>query len=690
MKTANFLVEIQTEELPPKSLLKLAESFREEVATGLEKADLNFKARTCFMTPRRLAVYVEGLQLAQDDKEIERRGPAVKAAFDKDGKPTKACEGFAKSCGVTVSKLKTIKTDQGEWVGLKQKVKGKKTAELLPGIVEHALKQLPIAKRMRWGDRKEEFVRPVHGVVMLLDGKTVKATILGHKTGNKTLGHRFMADKDITIKDAKSYADTLKKKGHVIVDFAERREEVEKLAKKALPKDIQSSAIAFMADDLLDEVTALVEWPVALCGEFDKEFLKVPKEALVSAMQDHQRYFPVGKKNGALLPYFVTISNIKSKKPKSVIHGNERVLRARLADAAFFYEEDQKESLADRVERLKGIVYQAKLGTLHDKAERISKLAGYIAEKLDGNKDQAKRAGLLAKADLTTSMVGEFPELQGTMGRYYAEIEGEPEPVATAIERHYWPRHSGDLLPKDTVSQALALADRIDTLVGIFGIRQMPTGDKDPFGLRRAAIGVLRILIEMQLSLDLKELCDKSVALFGAKIKEADTADMVVAYLLERFRSYYLDRGVTPDVIIAVTALPLTNPLDVSRRIDAVKAFKKLPEAEMLSAANKRVSNILAKYDGKLELKTVNKDAFEHDAERILAEALAAKMKKVDKLSDYQEILKELASLRQPVDTFFDEVMVMAEDKAQRENRLLLLSQLRAMFLRVADIALLQ
>ncbi|TAK73720.1 MAG: glycine--tRNA ligase subunit beta [Gammaproteobacteria bacterium] len=672
MKQDDFLVEIHTEELPPKALRKLGEAFSQQLQERLQKSDLSFAALHYFATPRRLAVLVKDLVAAQPDQVIERKGPALTAAFDAEGKPTPACVGFARSCGVTPVELITLKNAQGEWVGLQQKVAGKPMHELMPTLVEQALAALPIPKRMRWSEGETQFVRPVHSVIMLYGDQIIDATILGCRTNRVTRGHRFLAPGWMTIPTAAAYASLLETEGKVIVDFAKRREEILHQAKKKLT----NQAEMVYDDELLDEVTGLVEWPTALYGSFDEKFLQLPQEVLISAMRDHQRYFPV--KNATLTPHFITISNIDSVDPARVIHGNERVLRARLSDAAFFYETDQKESLEQRTERLKGMVYQAKLGTLYDKVERLSKLMGN------------DRAGLLAKSDLTTNMVGEFPELQGIMGGYYALHDGEPAEIAQAIAEQYLPRFAGDKLPASSLGQRLAMMDRIDTLVGAFSINQIPTGDKDPYGLRRAALGVLRILIEKEIDLDLNELLHKALALYHSENKE--TVEQVLNFMQERLRSWYQEQGITADVFAAVAAVGITNPLDAHKRIQAVQAFKQLSAAEALSTANKRVSNILSKYEGKLDSQAINPQLFEEAAEKELAKQLEAKSEVVTRLSQagqYDEVLLTLAELREPIDNFFDHVMVMSDDKAQRENRILLLHQLRSLFLQVADIALL-
>ena len=686
-KSDDFLVEIHTEELPPKALRRLGESFLAEIKTRLDKMGLHYREAHYFATPRRLAVVVKKLTAKQADSTIEKKGPAWEAAFDKEGKPTPACMGFAKSCGVTPEQLITLKTAQGTWVGYQQAVSGKTVQEILPDIVRQAVTALPIPKRMRWGSGSVEFVRPVHSVILLYGNDVIDAEVLGCRTNRLTQGHRFHSKGWVSITKPAQYAKTLEKK-YVLADFMQRKEKIRAAALAVIKEQV------LIQEDLLDEVTGLVEWPVAICGSFDPAFLVVPSEALIAAMQDHQRYFPVLDPQKKLLPFFVTISNIESRDINSVIAGNERVLRARLSDAAFFFMEDKKRKLMDRVEDLKHSIFQAKLGTLYEKSQRVSALAAHIAKKIHADEEQAARAGLMAKADLTTQMVGEFPELQGVMGYYYAKHDGENDALAQALNEQYLPRFSGDQLPATALGQAVALADRIDTLVGIFGINQIPTGDKDPFALRRASLGVLRTLIEKKLNVDLRELVEFAAKNYAGKLENPAVVKQVLDFVFERSKPWYQDQGISIDVFSAVAALNISNPYDIDLRIQAVQHFKQLPEAASLSIANKRVSNILAKSDSTIHSQQhINTQLFEHDAERALVAKLAEKQKTVSTFSaqhDYTEVLTQLAGLREPVDNFFDNVMVMAEDKGRRENRLLMLKQLRELFLNVADIALLQ
>ncbi len=688
----DFLVEIHTEELPPKSLHRLAAHFSHEIQSGLRKAELSFASAHCYATPRRLAVWIKKLSPQQPDTEIERKGPALSAAYDTQNKPTQACIGFARSCGVNPEALLTIKNAQGEWVGHKQKISGKTAQELLPAIVMTALAALPVAKRMRWGNQSIEFVRPVHSVILLYGKEIVPADILGMTTDRKTQGHRFHSKGWISITSPAAYAKSLAKK-FVLADFLERKEKIRQQVTQLVNETLGSKAHALIPDELLDEVAGLVEWPVALLGQFDANFLSVPQEALVSAMQDHQRYFPVVDPQNKLLPYFIMVSNIESKNPKQVITGNERVLRARLSDAAFFFSVDKKQKLADRVDSLKHIVFQHKLGTLYDKATRIAQLTAKMAKDMRVDVEAAKRAGLLAKTDLTTQLVNEFPELQGIAGFYYALQDGEPEMIAKALNEQYLPRFSGDSLPSTALGCAIAIADRLDTLVGVFGIQQAPTGDKDPFGLRRAALGALRIMIEKQLNLDLQTLLQATAEGYAIKLENPEVVKQVLQFMFERLKPWYQEQGISPDVLAAVAVLGVTRPYDFHCRLQAVQAFKKLPEAKALSIANKRVSHILDKYADIITAKTVDAALFEHDAEQRLANQLQELRDKIITQSpseNYTSMLTQLAALHAPIDAFFDKVMVMVDDKARRENRLLLLKNLRELFLSVADVALLQ
>ncbi|MBB71803.1 MAG: glycine--tRNA ligase subunit beta [Legionellales bacterium] len=689
-KPQDFLVEIGCEELPPKALRKLADAFHDGIVNGLNKAELEFTASLAFATPRRLAVLVTQLQATQADRVVERKGPAVKAAFDQDGNPTPAVMGFVKSCGVDVEQLERRATDKGEWLYANIQQTGKTVHELMPDIVNKALKQLPIPKPMRWGNKTTEFVRPVHWALMLYGSDVIAAEILGQTTGNQTYGHRFHHPQGITVKKPADYGSLLEKKGHVIADYDKRRSLIQQQA-TALASKLNGNAI--IEPSLLDEVTGIVEWPVGMSANFAESFLDVPQQALISAMQDHQKCFPVVDGDGKLLPHFITISNIDSSNKDSVIHGNERVMAARLADAEFFYQTDLKLNLNDMAARLSHVVFQAKLGTLEDKCQRLANLGETITEQLQGNVALAKRAGELCKADLVSDMVGEFPELQGIMGEYYALNSGEPPEVAKAIREHYLPRFAGDDLPTDTTGCAIAIADRIDTIVGIIGINKHPTGERDPFALRRAALGLLRIMIEGQLDLDLKALLEQSVALYGDKLINKNTLGDCFEFIIERLRTWYHDQDVDADTFAAVLAKRPSKPLDFHHRIMAVVQFRQLPEATALAAANKRVSRILIKDQEQDSLRNLNQDLFAEQAEISLASLIAEKQQEIAPLyaeANYSEALTRLATLREPVDNFFDNVMVNVEDKQLRNNRLALLASLRDLFLEVADISLLQ
>ncbi|MDX1901281.1 MAG: glycine--tRNA ligase subunit beta [Gammaproteobacteria bacterium] len=688
MRRADFLVEIQTEELPPQSLLKLAEAFCQEIVVRLQKCDIAFGKTQFFATPRRLAVRIEKLASHQPDVTVERKGPALKAAFDATGKPTQACLGFARSLGITPADLITITQAQGEWVGYNQAVQGQAVQTLLPTVVREALNALPIAKRMRWANHSDAFVRPIHAIVMLYGRDIVPAELFGCQAGRMTWGHRFMSRKPISIATPNVYEKTLAK-NFVIADFFQRRDTIRE-AVLAAAKAHKGAAV--IDDALLNEVTGLVEWPVALVGKFDATFLSVPQDILISAMEDHQRYFPVVSARHQLLPYFIVVSNIISRDPASVVLGNERVLRARLSDAAFFYNVDKKMALADRAEKLKHIIFQAKLGTLYDKSQRLMKLTQHIAEKTKADNATVKRAAELAKCDLTTEVVSEFPELQGIMGQYYALHDGETKDIAHAIGEQYLPRFAGDVLPKTIHGCVLALADRLDTLIGIFGIQEAPTGDRDPYALRRAAAGILRILIEKKLDLDVRELLQYAFDQYPM-LPNKNAPQEALTFILDRLKPWYQEQGVAADVLAAVISLNITRPYDFHQRVQAVRQFAKCPEAASLSVANKRVSNILARAHFSGGKKPIDNALFEHATEEKLSTLLAKKRQIVLSFSQsgkYTEALNELASLRVPIDDFFAHVMVMADDKARRQNRLQLLCELRALFLHVADIAYLQ
>jgi len=690
MAVQDFLVELGTEELPPKALRGLSEAFTDSVRKGLEDAGIDFGTLEPFASPRRLALRIRDLADAQPDKPQEKRGPAVKAAFDDAGNPTRALEGFASSLGVTPDQLDTLETEKGAWVVYRSVEKGRATVELMPGIIEQALAALPIPKRMRWGAHREEFVRPAHWLIMLFGSNVVDCTLLGLKAGNQTRGHRFHSPEPLIVPTPNDYELVLRDEGKVIASFGERRERIRQGVERAAREEAGGQAVIDPA--LLDEVTALNEWPVPLLGRFDERFLEVPTEALVSSMKEHQKYFHVLDDDGAMLPVFVTVANLESHDPAQVVAGNEKVIRPRLSDAAFFFETDRRTPLAERQDKLKAIVFQEKLGTIYDKSERVAKLAGRIAGAIGSDPALAERAARLAKTDLVTEMVLEFPELQGIMGQYYARHDGEPEDVALALNEQYMPRFAGDQLPVTLTGCALALADRLDSLVGLFAIDQPPSGTRDPFGLRRAALGVLRIIVERELTLDLA-ICAQWAAENYPALAGSGTVDAVVDYVLDRFRAGFEEQGIPAEVFLAVHARRPTRPLDFDRRVEAVEAFRRLPAAQALAAANKRVSNILAKQGEADRGGELDPDLLQEPAENALAEAIREQAERVSPLfaeGRYGDALSSLADLRECVDRFFDEVMVMAEDDGVRRNRLALLTELRNLFLQVADISLLQ
>ena len=688
MTTQNFLVEIGTEELPPKALKTLATSFADNVEAELNQAGLTFDKIEWFAAPRRLAVKVLNLATQQPSKEIEKRGPAVSAAFDAEGKPTKAAEGWARGCGITVEQAERIATDKGEWLVHRAKIEGQPTKNLLNDIVANALTKLPIPKPMRWADKTVQFIRPVHTVTMLLGDELIEGEILGVASARTIRGHRFLGEKEFEIQHADQYPQLLREKGSVVAGFNERKAEI--LA-KSQAKATALGGVADIEESLLEEVTSLVEYPNVLAAKFEERFLAVPAEALVYTMKGDQKYFPIYDKDGKLLPHFIFVSNINPEDPTAIIEGNEKVVRPRLTDAEFFFKTDLKQKLVDRLPRLETVLFQQQLGTLKDKTDRIEQLAGEIAKQIGADEAKAKRAGLLSKCDLMTNMVFEFTDTQGVMGMHYARHDGEDEEVAVALNEQYMPRFAGDELPKSLVASAVALADKFDTLTGIFGIGQAPKGSADPFALRRAALGALRIIVEKNLPLDLEDLVKKSAALFGDKLTNQNVVADVVDFMLGRFRAWYQDEGIAVDVIQAVLARRPTRPADFDARVRAVSHFRTLDSAEALAAANKRVSNILAKADAAIG--EINLTACVEPAEKALAEAVLALRTEVQPLiaqGDYTAVLDKLANLRAPVDSFFDNVMVNAEDPALRQNRLAILNTLQGLFLQVADISLLQ
>jgi glycyl-tRNA synthetase beta chain len=686
---ADFLVELGTEELPPKALKTLMNAFANGIEEGCQKAGLAFASVEAYASPRRLTAIIRQLEAETPRKEQTVWGPPAKIAFDADGNPSKAAEAFAKKNGLNVADLATENDGKADKLVCRIETGGELATGLLPAIVETSLNALPIPKRMRWGASRTEFVRPVHWLVMLYGNEIVDANILGLTASRETRGHRFHYNQVLEVENADDYLNKLPGIAYVQVDF-EARQQLVRQQVEAEAKSV--GGVAVIGDDLLDEVTALVEWPVALTGRFEERFLEVPAEALISSMKEHQKYFHVVDADGKLLPYFITVSNIESTDPQQVIDGNERVIRPRLADAAFFFETDKKTSLSEFRERLKPIVFQAQLGSIFDKTERVKSLAAYIAQQINGDSTKAERAAELCKSDLVSDMVGEFDKMQGLAGYYYALNDGEDESVAKAMYEQYLPKFAGDKLPETETGTIIALADRIDTLSGIFGIGQKPTGSKDPFALRRASLGVLRLLVEKELALDLRELLAMAAKQHGDNIKDLDaTVETAFNYMVERFRAWYEEESIKVEVFQAVQAKNLSQPLDINNRVHAVNSFSQLPEAEALAAANKRVSNILAKLDSE-PASDVEPSLLQEPAEQALATAIDDIAKVVEPLfasRDYTAGLAQLAALRQPIDTFFDDVMVMADDEALKNNRIALLATLRNLFLEVADISLL-
>jgi glycyl-tRNA synthetase beta chain len=696
--TNDCLIELGTEELPPKNLKSLSEDFAKLVSQALNDAGLPAVSVEVYATPRRLGILMRDIPTQQADKIVEKRGPALQAAFDKEGNPSKAAQGFARGCGVEVTDLMQRETDKGTWLFFEKNETGLSLAQILPEVVATAINKLPIAKRMRWGDQTVEFVRPVKWLVMMVGSNVVEGEVLGVRSGNQSQGHRFHAPGHITFANAGDYVACLANEGKVVASFDKRksmiREQIEQSA-------VNLGGVAHIEEALLNEVTGLVEFPVAVCGTFDAEFLSIPVEALVMTMQDNQKYFALFDQQGGLLPNFITISNIESKQPEMVAKGNERVIRPRFADARFFFDQDQKQPLSQRSEQLDKVVFQNKLGSVGDKSRRIAKLAVSIAKQIGADEAQVEKAAHLCKCDLMTEMVGEFPKLQGLMGRYYAEFDQEPKAVSDAIEQHYWPKFSGDQLPSNDVAQCVALADRLDSLVGIFGIGQKPSGVKDPFALRRAALSVVRILIEKDLPLNLMQLIDKACEALADKFDAGSVGDEVSDYIFDRLRAYYQEQGIGFDIVDAVICTKPAVLSDCDRRVQAVNQFQSNAAAIALAAANKRIANILKKQGinnvldegNPNESVAINETLFEAAAEKQLFQQLVGLQDKVDTLfaeGEYLQGLNELASLRPVVDQFFDDVMVMVDDQAIKTNRLALLGRLLNCFRQVADFSRIQ
>jgi len=685
-ETKDLLFELGCEELPPTTLKTLRDHLLSGICAGLEEAKLGFISTHSFATPRRLAVLIEALETTQQDIYVEKRGPAVAAAYDADGNPTKAALGFARGCGANFDDLATLKTDKGEWLSYKKLEKGQSAKALIPAIIEKALARLPIAKRMRWGSSNDAFVRPVHSAVLLLGDEVINAQFFGIDTSNSSFGHRFHAPGSITLKAANTYSKQLSS-AHVIASFEDRRTLIEQQTNQAATA---VNGKAHIDNGLLDEITALVEYPVAVTGSFDEHFLALPKEVLITTMQINQKYFPVLDESGALLPYFITISNIDSNKPQSVSHGNERVIRPRLSDAEFFWQQDMKSTLAERISTLDNVIFQHKLGSVGEKTRRIEKLSIELATQLGCNTMLASRAALLSKTDLVTDMVGEFASLQGVIGRYYANENGEPEEVSEALQEQYLPKQSGGVLPTSETGQILALADKLDTVVGIFSVGLLPTGDKDPFALRRASLGILRIIIERQLSLDLKELISLSCRQFSHTFDADNTKEQVLNFMLERLKGYCLSNNYSPEQFFSITAVNCTKPVDFMNRIRAVKDFSQLDEATSLGEANKRIQNLLKKAPKNVS-SLFDASCLSGQQEIDLYNQLQTVEKQTQPLIDQQqyiEALKVLSTLKEPIDAFFEHVFIMADDENLKNSRLALLDKIHSNFIKIADISI--
>ena len=688
MHKKDLLLEIGTEELPPKSLTRLASSLARAIRQGLQDQELEHGECSWYATPRRLAVIARDLADTQADKEVVKRGPSVASAYDEAGNPTRAAEGFARSCGVKVAELDTLETDKGSWLSHSYLATGARTEELLPAIIERALAALPISRRMRWGGGDIEFVRPVHWTVLLFGEDIVRATVLGTETGRNTRGHRFHHPETISLASAGEYLARLQNEGHVTADFSERKKQIRQAATDAAQA---LGRTVLMDEDLLDEVTALVEWPVAITGSFDEQFLELPAEALIATMQSHQKYFPVlHPDTGELTADFIAVANINSASPELVKQGNERVITPRLSDAAFFWERDRSLPLESLTVKLDKVIFEQKLGTLADKTARIGNLGEYIAGQLEMNSGLVERASRLAKCDLLTDMVGEFPELQGIMGRYYALENNEPPEVARALEEQYMPRYAGAGLPETDTGKVLALADKLDTMTGIFAIGKGPTGDKDPYGLRRAGLGCLRIMIECELPLDLEACLAYSAGTFPESLNAPAITAEVFDFMLDRLRRYYLDTGVSSAVFDAVHACRPAQPHDFNLRVLAVGEFLRLPEADSLVTANKRISNILRQAQYTADSAIDEALLLEKTEQGLYKQMHASGVVEHGASGDYIARLTALAGLRDYVDAFFDEVMVMCDDVALKNNRLALLNELRQLFLATADISRLQ
>ncbi|MBV1875948.1 MAG: glycine--tRNA ligase subunit beta [Cycloclasticus sp.] len=685
-ETKDLLFELGCEELPPTALKTLRDHLLSSICAGLKEAKLSFVNTHSYATPRRLAIWIEALEIIQEDLYVEKRGPAVAAAYDSDGNPSKAALGFARGCGANFDDLETLKTDKGEWLSYKKLEKGQSAKTLIPAIIEKSLANLPIAKRMRWGSSNEAFVRPVHSALLLLGNDVINAQFFGINASNTSFGHRFHTPGSISVQTASSYSDQLSK-AHVIASFEDRKTLIEQQAVQAATA---VNGKAHIDSQLLDEITALVEYPVAVTGSFDEHFLALPKEVLITTMQINQKYFPVLDESGALLPYFITISNIDSNNPQSVSHGNERVIRPRLSDAEFFWQQDMKSTLAERISTLDSVIFQHKLGSVGEKTRRVEKLSIELANQLGHDSKLASRAALLSKTDLVTDMVGEFASLQGVIGRYYANENGEPEEVAEALQEQYLPKQSGGALPTTETGQILALTDKLDTVVGIFSVGLLPTGDKDPFALRRASLGILRIIIEGQLNIDLKDLISLSCRQFSHTFDVDSTKEQVLNFMLERLKGYCLSNHYSPEQFISVTSVNCTKPVDFMNRIRAVKDFSQLNEAASLGEANKRIQNLLKKAPENVG-HLFDESRLQDQQEIDLYNQLQTTQKQVKPLIDeqqYIQALKVLSTLKEPIDAFFEHVFIMTDDKDLKNSRLALLNKIHSNFIKIADISM--
>ena len=685
---ADLLIELGVEELPAGAVFPMQQFLADELVRLLDEAGLSPGESIQYSTPRRLAVLVKDVIAEQPDRAVQKRGPAVQAAFDQDGNPSKALQGFARSCGVEVDKLTRIKTDKGEWMGFDSVQSGESLAGVLAAALPQIVKQMPMPKRMRWADQSEEFLRPVQWLLVLHGETLLPVSVLGLNAGRTTRGHRFHAPQPLSISTAGDYEKTLKDSGYVIANVAQRR--------ALIVQQIEQAALAAggavnIDPALLDEVTALVEWPVALHGQFESEFLSIPKEALIQTMEENQRYFALFDKSGDLLPGFITVANIESSNPATVREGNERVIRPRFKDTMFFWQNDRQHTLLSQRDKLKKVLFQEKLGSVYDKSERLMQLSAFIAAETGADEALCQQAAELCKCDLLTDIVNELPKMQGIAGRYYATFENYPDAVCLALEQHYWPKQAGGAIPAGDVGRVLAIAEKVDTLTGIFGIGLKPTGARDPFALRRNSLGLLRILIEAKIDIDLAALIEQSARSFGGNVGNDFQADLI-AYILERLKGYYQEKNESPDVVDAVLAKGLSNPFDISRRIDAVSEFRQTDAAEALAAANKRIRNMLKKVEVVLP-EQIDRSLLDEPAEQRLADDLAEVAREIEPhyvSGGYSDAMSVTARLRESVDGFFDDVMVMTEDQARQLNRLALLKQVGELCSRTADLSRLQ